>query len=69
MPDTYRSPLSDPFRSFFLSLRSWLDGLSQRAVWRLVAGSMVAIAIGDFFAQQIGVRLGPLYLLPISLTC
>lgn len=30
---------------------------------------MVAIAIGDVFAQQIGVRLGPLYLLPISLTC
>jgi len=67
LPDSFHSPLSGPFRSFFLYLRRWLDGLSHGAVWRLVAGSM--IAIGDFFAQQIGVRLGPLYLLPISLTC
>lgn len=69
MPDNYNSPLSGPFRVVFLSLRAWLDGLADRVVWQLVVGSIAAIAIGDFFTQQVGVRLGPLYLLPISLTC
>lgn len=69
LPDNYRSPLSGPFRIVFLSLRAWLDGLSDQAVWRLVVGSIAAIALGDYFSQQVGVRLGPLYLMPITLTC
>lgn len=69
MPDDYRSPLSGPFRIFFLGLRSWLDTLSDGAVWRLVIGSMVGLAVVNFFTQQMGIRLGPLYLLPISLAC
>ncbi len=69
MSDDYRSPLSGPFRVFFLALWRWIGGLSDDGVKLLVAGSMIAIATGDFFSQQIGVRLGPLYLLPVCLTC
>lgn len=69
MQHDYPNPLNGPFLAPFLVLRSWLDSLSDGTIWRIVIGSMVAIAIANFFAQAIGIRLGPLYLLPVSLAC
>lgn len=68
MPDDHRVAWGGGHR-LLRSLEKQLDSLTLAGTWRVLVLSVLCIASADYAFHPAGVRLGPLYMLPVCLAC